>query len=291
LAGKPIERELEEHASHDQPGSVSGSMEAPYFFTSANVARVSLAMEIPSSWIKFEKQKGKFHSDLNVLGIATKADGTEAARFSDTVHLEFEKKELEEFNKKPFVYENQFDIGSGQYQLSVVFTGGEQSFGKLQAALTVDRYDGKHFSLSALALSKETHPISQLDQGLDADLMQGNVPLVYRGVQIIPAANYHFKKSDPAVVYLELYEPLLTGPHPPKVGLEFKIVDVKSGQAKMDVGVTKTEDAIQPGNPIVPMGLKVPVDKLEPGSYRVEFKALDSAGNVSPVRSADFVVE
>jgi hypothetical protein len=155
----------------------------------------------------------------------------------------------------------------------------------------VDRYDGKHFSLSALALSKETHPISQLDQGLDADLMQGNVPLVYRGVQIIPAANYHFKKSDPAVVYLELYEPLLTGPHPPKVGLEFKIVDVKSGQAKMDIGVTKTEDAIQPGNPIVPMGLKVPVDKLEPGSYRVEFKALDSAGNVSPVRSADFVVE
>jgi hypothetical protein len=39
------------------------------------------------------------------------------------------------------------------------------------------------------------------------------------------------------------------------------------------------------------MGLKVPIDKLEPGSYRVEFKALDSAGNVSPVRSADFVVE
>jgi hypothetical protein len=32
------------------------------------------------------------------------------------------------------------------------------------------------------------------------------------------------------------------------------------------------------------------VDKLEPGSYRLELKALDSAGNSSPVRTAEFVV-
>jgi hypothetical protein len=252
---------------------------------------VSLAMEMPSNSIKFEKEKGKFRSDMNVLGIATKTDGTEAARFSDTVHLEFEKKELEEFNKKPFVYENQFDIASGQYQLSVVFSSGGESFGKLQASLAVDLYDGKHFSLSGLALSKEAHPISDLEQGLDADLMQGNVPLVTRGIQIIPAADYHFKKSDSAMVYLEVYEPLLTGPNPPKVGLEIKIIDVKTGQAKMDAGLTKTEDAIRAGNPVVPLGLRVPVDKLEPGSYRLELRALDSAGNKSAVRAAEFVVD
>jgi VWFA-related protein len=291
LAGKPIERELENHATGSQAGNITGSMEAPFFFTAANVARVSLAMQMPSNSIKFEKEKGKFRSDMNVLGIATKTDGTEAARFSDTVHLEFEKKELEEFNKKPFVYENQFDIASGQYQLSVVFSSGGESFGKLQAALAVDSYDGKHFSLSGLALSKEAHPISGMEQGLDADLMQGNVPLVFHGVQIVPAADYHFKKSDPAMVYLEIYEPLLTGPNPPQVGLEFKIVDAKTGQPKMDAGVGKTQDAIRTGNPVVPIGLRVPVDKLEPGSYRLELRALDSAGNKSAVRAAEFVVD
>jgi len=291
LAGKPIERELENHAAGSQAGNITGSMQAPFFFTSANVARVSLAMQIPANSIKFEKEKGKFRSDMNVLGIANKPDGTEAARFSDTVHLEFEKKELEEFNKKPFVYENQFDIASGQYQLSVVFSSGGESFGKLQTALAVDLYDGKHFSLSGLALSKEAHPISEMMQGLDAELMEGNVPLVFRGLQIVPAADYHFKKTDPAMVYLEIYEPLLTGSNPPQVGLEFKIVDVKTGQAKMDAGVTKTQDAIRAGNPVVPMGLKVPVDRLEPGSYRLELKALDSAGNKSTVRAAEFVVD
>lgn len=291
LAGKPIEHELENRATGSQAGNITGSMKTPFFFMSANVARVSLAMEIPSNSIKFEKEKGKFRSDMNVLGIATKPDGTEAARFSDTVHMEFEKKELEEFNKNPFVYQNQFDIGSGQYQLSVVFSSGGESFGKLQAALAVDPYDGKHFSLSSLALSKEAHPISDMMQGLDADLMEGNVPLVFRGMQIMPAADYHFKKTDSAMVYLEIYEPLLSGPNPPQVGLELKIVDIKTGQAKMDAGVTKTQDAIRPGNPVVPMGLRVPVDKLDPGSYRLELKGLDSAGNASTVRAAEFVVD
>jgi len=288
LAGKPIERELEGHATGSQAGNISGSLEAPFFFTSTNVARVSVAMEISSNSIKFEKEKGKFKADINVLGIANKADGTEAARFSDTVHLEYEKKELEEFNKKPFVYENQFDIASGQYQLSVVFSSGGESFGKLQAGLAVDPYDGKHFNLSPLALSKETHPLSDMAEGLDADLMQGDVPLVYHGMQIVPAADYHFKKTDPAVVYLEIYAPSMAESNPPQIGLQYAIVDTKTGQAKINVGIPKVQEA---GHAVLPLGLKVPLDKLDAGSYRLELRALDSAGNKSPVRVADFVVD
>jgi VWFA-related protein len=289
LAGKPIERELENHATGSQGGNITGSMEVPFFFTSVNVARVSVAMEMPAISIKFEKEKGKFKSDINVLGIANKPDGTEAARFSDTVHLEFEKKELEEFNKKPFVYENQFDIASGQYQLSVVFSSGGESFGKLQAALAVDPYDGKHFNLSALALSKEAHPLSEMAQGLDADLMQGDVPLVYHGLQIVPAADYHFKKTDPAVVYMEIYAPSMAEPNPPQIDLQYVIVDTKTGQAKINTGIPKIQDAA--GHAVLPIGLKVPVDKLDAGSYRLELRALDSQGNKSPIRAADFVVD
>src|SRR6185503_18197388 len=62
LAGKPIERELESHANAFASGAVEGSLEAPFFFTSPNVARVDLTMQIPSASIKFQKQKGKFQS-------------------------------------------------------------------------------------------------------------------------------------------------------------------------------------------------------------------------------------
>jgi hypothetical protein len=68
-------------------------------------------------------------------------------------------------------------------------------------------------------------------------------------------------------------------------------VDRKSGAQKMDFGVTDTTSAIQPGNPVVPLGLKLPVSSLDPGSYRLELRAMDSANNATKFRTADFDVE
>jgi hypothetical protein len=41
---------------------------------------------------------------------------------------------------------------------------------------------------------------------------------------------------------------------------------------------------------VIPVGLKLPVDKLTPGAYRLEVKAMDALGN-SKTRVADFDVE
>ena len=102
-------------------GNVAATMQAPFFYTSPDTAQIHLAVEIPSSALKFEKVKGKQHATLNILGIAYKQDNSIAARFSDTVSLDFEgKKEVGEFQKQPFHYENQFGIASGQYNLRVV---------------------------------------------------------------------------------------------------------------------------------------------------------------------------
>jgi VWFA-related protein len=289
LADKPIERELESHANASATSTPGSSLEAPFFFTSPNVARVDLTMQIPSASIKFQKEKGKFQSDLYVLGIATKPDGSEAARFSDSVHLEFEKHELEEFNKNPFRYENQFEIGAGDYKLAVVFSGGGETFGKLETTLKVDSFDGKHFGLSSLALSKEAHPVSQIG-GLDQDLVVGHVPLVVQGIQVVPTADCHFTKTDHAMVYLEMYEPLLAGPNPPTLDLILRIVNEKSGSAPISGKVANVGLFIKAGNPVVPMGLRVPVDQLEQGPYRLELQGVDSAGSRSPVRVAEFVV-
>ena len=84
------------------------------------MARVNLAMEIPSDSLKFDKEKGKYHANVNVLGIAYRPDGTVGARFSDTVNLDLEKEEWKEFTKAPYHYQNQFDAAAGTYKLTVV---------------------------------------------------------------------------------------------------------------------------------------------------------------------------
>jgi VWFA-related protein len=294
LAGKPIEKDLESRANGSQAGNVSATMALPYFYSSSNTARVNLAMEIPSSSVKFEKEKGKQHAEVNVLGIAYKADGSVAARFSDNVKLDLDgKKEVQEFQKQPLHYENQFEVASGQYTLKVAFSSGD-GYGKIEAPLVVDSYDGKQFGMSGVALSHDIHRVSDLSSGLDDVLLADHTPLVVQGMQIVPTGGTHFVKTDNAVIYFEIYEPLMvnTPATPLKVGVAYVVVDRKSGEKKVDVGsLVDLEKLAKQGNPVIPMGLKIPVDQLPPGSYRAELKAMDSAGNSTKPRTVEFEVD
>jgi VWFA-related protein len=288
LAGKPIEKELESRANGGDAG-VAASMRLPFFYTSPNTARVDLAIEMPASAIKTEKEKGKYKGAINVLGIAYKPDGSVGARFSDTADLEFDgKKEFEEFTKHPYHYENQFDIAAGTYTLKVAFSSGGESFGKLEAPLTIDPYDQKHFTISGVAFSRQMLPLSSITAGIESDLIADKKPLVAQGLQFVPSGTNQFKKSETIAAYLEVYDPLLAGENPPKIGLEVSLIDRKTGKEDIRAAITNTAEAIKAGNPVVPLALKVPVEKLDPGSYRLDLRAVDSAGNATAVRSAEF---
>jgi hypothetical protein len=292
LAGSETEKTLESHAAGEMPGNVNAVMRLPYFYSAPGIARVHLAMEIPSKSLPFEKVKGKQHASVNVLGIAYKPDGAVAARFSDTVDLDFDgKKEVEEFQKNPFRYEKQFEIAPGEYKLRVVFNSGSDTFGKVENPLTVLPYDGKQIWLSSIALSSNVVKVADSGTVLDSELLEDSTPLIIRGVQIFPSATAHFKKTDNGVAYIEVYDPALAGDKPPQLGLEYRIIDVKSGQQKLDVGVMDTKDLIKPGNPTVPMAVKLPLDTLPPGNYRVDLRAEDSDHHSTNFRIAEFELD
>jgi len=60
LAGDPIEKEMEAHVAAQAPGGFTALLADPFFYTSANTARVNVAIDLPSSEIKPEKERGKF---------------------------------------------------------------------------------------------------------------------------------------------------------------------------------------------------------------------------------------
>jgi VWFA-related protein len=281
LAGDPSEKELETRAAASQAGSVAATMQVPFFYIGPGTARVDVAMEIAPDAVKFEKTKGKFHSTVNVLGIAYTKDGAVGARFSDAIKLDLQnKKELETFKERPIYYENQFEVAPGTYNLKVVFSTGGEGFGKVEMPLTIDPYDGKQFGLSAMALSKDVHRLADV-----------NTPLVTQGMQVTPSGSTRFKKTDVSAVYAEVYEPLLVGPNPPIVAVQLRVLDRKSGEQKQDSGLINVGNSVRKDNAMIPVGLKLQVDTLTAGSYRAELKAVDSVGHASPIRSADFDVE
>ncbi len=288
LEGKPLEKQLESHATGSQPGSIHGVLQTPYFYTAPETARVNLAMEIPADTFQFNKEKGKYHANLNVLGIAYRPDGTIGARFSDTVSKDLEKDELKEFTKLPFHYENQFDAAPGTYKLTVVLSAGGDAFGKFESPLAIDAYDGKHFSLSGLALTNSAQRLIDIPTGLDAVLLEDRTPLVVKGMQIVPSGSNQFKHTDSVALYAEIYEPLLTSATPPAVGLAYRIFERSTNKQVFFTDMIRADEFIHKENSVIPVGLRVKVDGLKPGSYRLVMQAVDSAKNRAPDRTVDF---
>jgi hypothetical protein len=247
-------------------------------------------MEIPPDSLKFEKEKGKYHANVNILGIAYKPDGSVGARFNDTVNLDLEKDEWKEFTKNPYKYQNQFDAAPGTYKLTVVLSGGGDTFGKFESPLQIDTYDGQHFSLGGVVLTNSMTRISDIPSGLDSALLEDRTPLVIKGMQVVPSASNRFKRSDNVVMYTEIYEPGLASEKPPRVGFAYHIYERASNKDVFFSGLAPADDFIQKGNPVIPGGLNVKVKDLPPGSYRLVVQAVDSENHAAPNRSVDFDV-
>jgi VWFA-related protein len=300
LAGTPVEKELEARASSSSVGSSGGSsaaasgggsLQAPYFYTASSEARVNLAMELPLSSVQFDKVKGKYHADVNVLGIAYRPDGSVAARFSDTQTYDLEKDDWKQITKAPIHYQNQFVIAPGQYRLTVVLSGGGQNFSKYEIPLSIDSYDGKSFSLSGIALTKHLERVSDLGGALDEDLLADHTPLVVHQMEVIPSGSYRFSKKDKVALYAQVYQPSAASANAAALRVAYQVVDLKTGKPVFATGTIDASGFVEKGNPVVPLALVIPVDTLAPGNYRVELQAGEVGGASSPVRTVEFVAE
>jgi VWFA-related protein len=291
LAGNVAGKALEARAAGPSSGNAAASMELPYFYSSPGIALIDLAMELDLANLKFAKQNAKQHAEVDLVGLAYGTDGEVAGRFSDTVQLDFETaQEADAFRKQPYRYERQFRLPSGRFNVRVAFGSGEQSFGKVEAPLKLDAWDGQRLALSGIALASEAPKVSDLTSDLDPSLLEGHKDLIAKSTEILPSGSNRFRRSAPCFGFLEIYDSLLAGPNPPTFGLAIRILDRQTG-AQKEAGTFNAADYIRPGNPVAPVLLKVPIASLSPGSYVLEVKALRSPGNDSVVRTVEFSVE
>jgi VWFA-related protein len=290
LEGKPVEKQMEAQASGAGAGTIHASMQAPYFYAAPNVARVNVSMEIPGDALVFNKDKGKYHANVNILGIAYKADGTVGARFSDKLNMDMEKDEWKEFTKQPYRYQNEFDAGPGNYKLSVVLSSGGEGFAKMETPLVIDAYDGNKFTLGGVLLSTSAQKVDEIPTEVDATLLEDRKPLIVKGMQITPAASYQFKKTDNVMLYSELYEPLMKTDPATKVLSGYYIFDKATNKQMFFTGGVALDSFVEKGNTVVPFALRVETKDLPPGNYRLVLLALDGQKRQSPERPVEFTL-
>ena len=73
------------------------------------------------------------------------------------------------------------------------------------------------------------------------------------------------------------------------VGVQMKVFDAK-GTMKFDSKAFRIVVPEKPGNPTIPFAAQVPLTDIEPGVYKLELTAVDTANNTF-VRTANFAIQ
>jgi len=243
-----VEKDLEKRAAANQTGNWSASVELPYFYVTANRARVHVAVDIISSLQGSQSATAKTPAPIGVLGNVASADGQVRVRFSG----------------------QQFDIGPGRYTVTVFFGEEGGKFGKVQAPLAVGAWNGEELALSSLVLSNQARPAGELALRM---LMEGSTPLIAEGTQMFPSGSHEFTSTGLARVYLEVY-----GKDAGSALLRMRILDSHTGQSKWDSGLRKLPGD-NSGKAAIAAASELPLRSLAAGSYDVEVTASDGAGN------------
>jgi VWFA-related protein len=290
LAGKTEGVALEAKATNFEAGEIPVTLRTPYFYVRPGVARINLALSIPGSAVDFDKQRDRFQSQINILGIAYRDDGSVAARFSDTMNLNYEKDERQAAAKGAIDYRNSFKIAPGEYTFKLVLSAGGTEYGKYVKPLIVDPFTGKQFTLSGPAFGDGAiaSPLSSAD--IDQELIEGSAPMVANGMQLVPSSSNHFTVGSQPEVYVEVYDPILQSSHP-QMGILLNIVSRKTNQKVYSSDTIPIDKYVHPGNQLVPVIFNLPMEKLPAGDYALAIWARDSDGNVSPVQTGDFSIE
>ena len=290
LAGNLEGKSLEAFATGAQAGQIPVQVSFPYFYSSPQVARVYVALQIPASAIEFGKGKKEVHSKVEVLGIASTANGAVAARFSDTVNLDVGKKDVKDFASGPFKYQTTFNVAPGDYTLKVVLSGGGEKFAKYETPLAVPALDSHQLAITGPALSDDVRPLDELVASVGSQLLEDQTPLIAQGMEVFPQPGNHFPRGDKVSFYAEVFEPQMRAEVIPRVGILFNIVNSKSNQPVYSSNTILVNGFAQVGNPVIPFVQELPLGGLAAGEYRLEVRARNSLGQASSVRSANFVI-
>jgi VWFA-related protein len=281
------QRALEARTASGLRGNTAVGVQLSWFHFRRSEAVVDIAADIDPGAMKM---RGRLHGEFNLLGIAYRQDGSMAARFGDTVELDFDTPaQLSTFLKTPYHYSKQFSLAPGEYRFRMAVGSSDQTFGSAEKPLNIEPWSGQTMSASGIALSARDYALSGVTAELDNSMLEGSRRLASKGRLVAPMGGSQFRTGQDGFLYVEVYEPRLAQGQVIKApAMRIRVVDRGTRQEKSASGPIDVATWIQTGNPVIPIALKLPISNLPAGSYTVELSVTDE---VTVVRSADFEVK
>jgi len=305
LMGTEFGKRLEGFAASRKEGKLSTWLQAGFFYAGENRVHVNVALDFLWNSLKRKWSNGSLSATIGVMGLVyAQGDTTLVARFSDFACCSRDAPNFVSTNGPhrnafpeedelmiPTRYETQIYLSPGNYHLRVVLSDNS-NFGLVTVPLKIEPVSANQLGISSVMLCKRFRNAAVAkEETAAANVAPRYVPLVSKGVQFTPAGDTRFRKGEPLIAYFEIYEPLRVGSAARTIQTELKITDTKTGEVKLETSRRSAADWIQPGKSAIPVAERIALDKLPPGSYRLDVLATDSAGRSTLWRSTNFIVE
>ena len=295
LAGTDLGQQMERFAHSRDYGQFPVSLQVGSLTNNSDETRTDVAVKFPWIAIKREWHHVNLRAMVAILGVLSAKNGDTVARFSDiatTLPWNFYRGPLPpdrnllkiwEVAAIPTRYETQLELPSGDYDLHLVVTDGEE-FGRVDVPVHVD---GQH---AGLALS---HPIlcdrfHEVLEGMRAAARAPRyVPLVVEGREFTPVADTRFIQRQSLISYFELHQ--ADTAHSAR--LRIRLRSMERDELRIDTGWQTVEIGFRPGTRAMPVIAELSTDDLSPGNYSLQIEASDSTGHNTTQHLTFFAIQ
>jgi VWFA-related protein len=177
------------------------------FYDSPQIARILIATRIRMEKTAFRKKGNQMGTDLNVMGVAYAEDGSTAARFSETLPINFDQEKEPEYRKANIAYRNYFRLRPGKYRLRLAVLDDSDNLGATEQVLEIPPLPDKGFAGSSIIIAEQTTSLPDFIKNLQAQLLDDSALLLYSGAQIEPSVENRVPVNSNIAVMFRVYNP------------------------------------------------------------------------------------
>ncbi len=286
LSGSKGEKSLMNAIASPTPvNQLPVTFRAIYFYDTPGLARIPVAAKIRTASMELKKKGGQLATDINLMGVAYAEDGSVSARFSETLHLLFDKEKEEAFRKQDLAYRNYFKLRPGKYQLKLAASDEKGKVGSAEQSLVVPAVPQSGMGASSLVVADQLSRLPDLIQNLQAKLLDESDPLIFNGLQIAPSVENQLPLNTPVRAFFKIYN--LSGtPEQRKFVAKVQLLGEK-GETQNLPPIPLDRNVFPTGKSEATIGLILPFDKVTPGKYKLVIETSEATSNQSVTVQTD----
>jgi VWFA-related protein len=277
----------------DPVTDLSLTAELDYFRLARDRYFVPFSVKIPGSEIALAKSKGNAQTEFDFIGQVRDTHDKLVAVVRDGIKIKLSEQTAAQLSASPLAYDTGFTLPPGKYKFK--FLARENETGKMgtyDSNFTIPDLapDQPALKTSSVIWSNQRQALS--DSLASADNKKKLVesdPLVQDGRKLIPSITHVFRKDQNLYVYLEVYDPGVTGAQAmPSVAatLTFyrgKTKSFESQPVRMDAFALKRAQTL-------PIEFQAPLAQLAPGRYTCQVNIVDENGRKFGFARTEIVV-